>query len=105
MDLLELERRRPAIPLLFVIPPDDAVISEEGKVVSEKTYWEKYYEHPDFNYEWVNGRLEEKPVSNNATYWMYDWLVGLLRIFLQVNKVAKLTGLEMGFTVPLPDVI
>jgi len=32
--------------------------------ISEKEYWDKYYEHPDLNYEWKNGYLEEKFVGN-----------------------------------------
>ena len=59
-----LEQRRPVIPSLFVTPPSDAPISEDGLRVLEETYWEKYYHHPDFNYEWVNGRLEVNPISN-----------------------------------------
>ena len=31
--------------------------SEDGLIVSEEVYWREYYDHPDFNYEWVNGRL------------------------------------------------
>jgi len=42
----------------------DAPRSEDGKRVSESLYWEKYYEHPDFSYEWNRGYLEEKPVSD-----------------------------------------
>ncbi|MCP4109136.1 MAG: hypothetical protein GY749_27005, partial [Desulfobacteraceae bacterium] len=39
-------------------------VSEDGLAVSEDEYWEKYYEHPDFSYEWNNGYLEERPVSD-----------------------------------------
>ncbi len=39
-------------------------LSEDGLHVSENEYWEKYYEHPDFNYEWNNGALEEKPMAD-----------------------------------------
>ncbi|MCP4350602.1 MAG: hypothetical protein GY795_34475, partial [Desulfobacterales bacterium] len=31
--------------------------SEDGLAVSEEEYWEKYYEHPYFNYEWNDGVL------------------------------------------------
>jgi len=30
-------------------------VSEDGLFVSEEEYWENYYNHPDFNYEWKNG--------------------------------------------------
>ena len=33
---------------------------------------------------------------------MYRWLLKLLETYLSVNKIAQLTGLEMGFRVPLP---
>ncbi|MGB0385870.1 MAG: Uma2 family endonuclease [Ardenticatenaceae bacterium] len=111
MDLLE-ERR---VPIRLWAPPEeksisenglkvsfDTPISQDGLRVSEETYWEKYYHHPDFNYEWVNGRLEEKPMSNLATFYVYRWFLRLLESYLEVNQIAKLTGLEMGFTVPLP---
>ena len=37
--------------------------SEAGRPVSEELYWAEYYEHPEFNYEWNNGILEEKPIA------------------------------------------
>ena len=76
--------------------------SEDGLIVSEEVYWREYYDHPDFNYEWGNGRLEEKPVSNLDTTRMYGWLLRILDIFLEVHKIADLIRLEAGFVVPLP---
>ena len=75
--------------------------SEDGLIVSEEVYWREYYDHPDFNYEWANGRLEEKSVSNLTTSRMYGWLLKLLEMFLEVHQIAELTRLEMGFVVPL----
>ncbi len=80
---------------------DGQMDSEDGLMVSEETYWREYYDHPDFNYEWVNGRLEEKPVSNLETAIMYGWLLKILDIFLEVHKIADLIRLEAGFVVPL----
>jgi len=67
------------------------------KKVTEAEYWEKYYDDPDVIYEWNNGYLEEKPVSDHENYVMYWWFIGLLSHFLQINPIAKTTGLEMGF--------
>ena len=108
-----LERERKPIPITFLPVPqetnkngsqvsDDYLRgSEDGLIVSEEVYWEKYYHHPDFNYEWANGRLEEKPVSNLETSRMYGWLLKLLELFLEAHQIAELTRLETGFVVPL----
>jgi Uma2 family endonuclease len=70
--------------------------------VSEQEYWERWYE-AETAYEWNNGRLEEKPVSDYLTYVVYSWLVKLLDHFLDVHPVARMTGLDMGFRMRLPD--
>lgn len=85
-----------------IIEDDYLMDSEDGLRVSEEVYWQKYYHHPDFNYEWANGRLEEKTVSNLATLRMYGWLVKLLEIFLEAHKIVELIRLRTGFVVPLP---
>jgi hypothetical protein len=36
--------------------------------VTEPEYWEKYYNNSEINYEWNNGRLEDKTVSYFITY-------------------------------------
>ncbi|MCP4700652.1 MAG: Uma2 family endonuclease, partial [Gammaproteobacteria bacterium] len=73
--------------------------------MTEAEYWKKYYEHPDTVYEWHNGYLEEKPVSDQMTYLMYKWLLKLLDYFLMTCPVAELAGLEMGFRLVLPEEI
>jgi len=78
-------------------------ISEDGLRVSEAVYWEKYYDHPDFNYEWNDGVLEEKPVSHYSQYTVYEWLVALLYEYLRVRPIARKMALEMGFRLALPD--
>ncbi|MBK1630194.1 hypothetical protein CKO31_05435 [Thiohalocapsa halophila] len=75
----------------------------DGRLVSEADYWAYYYEFPDVHYEWNNGRLEEKPVSDNLTYWIYNWLRSLLDQFLKIHPIAKCTALEHGFRLALPD--
>lgn len=77
-------------------------LSEDGNYVSEELYWAEYYEHPDFNYEWNNGILEEKPVTDATQYSSYDWFNDLLREFLEVKPIGRKLGLEFGFRLSLP---
>ncbi len=71
---------------------EDITCSEDGLKVSEEEYWEKYYGESDFVYEWNNGYLEEKPVSDYMGYLMYEWFNTVLKHFLTVNPVAKTVG-------------
>ncbi len=75
-------------------PPD-----ESGKRVSLEAYWAEYYHH-EHNYEWNNGILETKPVSDYLNILAYRWLYGVLTAFLEVNPIAKITMLEFGFKTP-----
>jgi hypothetical protein len=77
--------------------------SADGLWVSEETYWQDYYLEADIHYEWNDGRLEEKPVSDYETYLVYAWFVELLRHFLRARPIARMIALEMGFRLPLPD--
>lgn len=77
-------------------------ISEAGKWVSEEDYWEHYFHHPDFNYEWNDGILEEKPVSDVATVAIYHWFAILIYAYLEANPIAKLGMLEFAVRLPLP---
>lgn len=76
-------------------------LSEDGKRVSEAVYWAKYYEHPDFSYEWNNGVLEEKPVSDYLGFLVYNWFLSLLNHFLDLWPIGKIVGLEFGFRLAL----
>lgn len=76
---------------------DETPQSEAGSYVSEALYWEKYYEHPDFNYEWNNGILEEKPMADVQNAAMYRWFLILLHAYLETHPVAQLVNLEIGF--------
>ena len=71
--------------------------------IPEAVYWRDYYQQSDTVYEWNNGRLEEKPVSDQQTYLIYRWFVKLLEFYLQTRPVADFTGLEMGFRLALPN--
>lgn len=82
---------------------DSELVSEDGRYVTEEEYWEKYYEHPDFNYEWNNGILEEKPVSDFQNYKMYKWFRSILERYLAVNKTGEIVEQEFGFRLALPE--
>jgi hypothetical protein len=71
--------------------------------ISETEYWEKYYDHPEKVYEWHNGYLEEKTMSEQVTYLTYLWYLKLIDFYLETNHKADLCGLEMGFRLVLPD--
>ncbi len=77
--------------------------SEDGKYVSEELYWQEYYEHPDFSYEWNNGYLEEMPMTNRVEYSMYHWFVKIVDQYLEVHPIAQTIGLEAGFRLALPN--
>lgn len=77
-------------------------VSHAGRLVSEEEYWRTYYLESDIHYEWNNGRLEEKPVSDYETFSVYEWFIELLRCFLRANPIARMVALEMGFRLPLP---
>jgi Uma2 family endonuclease len=76
--------------------------SAAGRRVSEAAFWRDYYGQSDICYEWNNGVLEEKPVSSQETFLIYAWLRRLLETFLTSHPIAALTGLDMGFRLPLP---
>ena len=68
--------------------------SEHGKQVSAEEYLRQYAEHPDFNYEWNNGILEEKPVSTIAQLRLYRWFLQILSYYLEVNHQAEAAMFE-----------
>jgi len=70
--------------------------------IPEDVYWEEYYELSDIYYEWNDGFLEEKPVSDYRAYLMFLWFGELLRHFLTVYPIGKTIGLGMGFRLQLP---
>ena len=60
------------------VPPPSAA----GRYVSEEEYWLNYYLESDVHYEWNNGRLEEKPVSN------YEFEKSLIPLLLPPHRMA-----------------
>ncbi|MBF0100158.1 MAG: Uma2 family endonuclease [Desulfobacterales bacterium] len=83
---------------------DSEYPSKHGLRVSEAEYWEKYYEtsEDDFSYEWNDGILEEKPVSDYEGYLIHLWFQKILDLFLNTYPIAKMIGLDMGFRLALP---
>ena len=92
------EARRPRAEPEPVAPP-----SQAARLCTEDDYWRTYYLESDIHYEWNNGRLEEKPVSDYETFLVYAWFSELVRHFLRTHPCAQLVGLEMGFRLPLPS--
>ena len=82
---------------------DGSPYSADGLVVSEAEYWEKYYEVKDYHYEWNNGVLEEKPVSDYATFKVYKWLFLLIDAFLLSHPIGRLVALETAFRMEFAD--
>jgi Uma2 family endonuclease len=77
-------------------------VSQDGRLVSEHEYWSRWYSESDIKYEWNDGRLEEKPVSNYGTLLCFAWLGELLRWFLRSHPVAQESVPDMGFRLALP---
>ena len=79
------------------LPPS----SKEPLVVSEAEYWQTYYEHPDSQYEWNNGLLEEKPMPDFLSISLYQWFFRILEEYLTVFPIGRMMALEMGFRLEL----
>ena len=86
-------------PVIAPEPPP----ARDGLRVSEADYWAWYYEGPEETYEWNNGVLEEKGVSDHLTFQVFDWFVQLLIDYLRAQPIAERVGLETGFRLALPD--
>lgn len=78
-------------------------VSKDGSRVSEEEYWEHYYEHPDFNYEWNNGILEEVPVSDFKNISMYYWFIRVLGYYIETQKTGRVVFHDFGFRLALPE--
>ena len=79
------------------LPPS----AKEPLRVSEAEYWKTYYEHPDNQYEWNNGLLEEKPMPDFLSISLYRWFSRLLEEYLTVFPIGEIMILEMGFRLEL----
>ena len=74
---------------------------KEPLKVSEAEYWKGYYEHPEGQYEWNNGLLEEKPMPDFLSISLYQWFLRLLEEYLTVFPLGQIMALEMGFRLEL----
>ncbi|NEX16373.1 MAG: hypothetical protein C1943_07035 [Halochromatium sp.] len=88
-------------PITGEQPASAEPVSADGRLVSEAEYWQDWYNTGDLSYEWNNGRLEEKPVSDFETFQVYLWFLELLRHYLRLQPIGKLVALEMGFRLSL----
>jgi hypothetical protein len=74
-----------------------------AEVVPEAVYWREYYELSDVHYEWNNGYLEEKPVSDFETGDMYLWFLHLLQLYFKTHAIGQISVLDMGFRLALKN--
>ena len=91
-------------------PPDTEVnpyAPDEGRYVTLEEYWAKWYENPypdiDVSYEWNNGILEAKPLSNKPQLDLGNWFLDLLRRYLETHAIAELINMETGFFMTMAD--
>ncbi|MDM8515948.1 Uma2 family endonuclease [Desulfobacterales bacterium HSG16] len=77
-------------------------LSRDGLAVTEAEYWEKYYNDPDFVYEWNNGCLEVKPMSDVKGSDVYQWFCDILRCWIRTYPIGKIINLDIGFRLALP---
>jgi Uma2 family endonuclease len=75
--------------------------SHAGLAVGEEEYWRVYYHHLDFNYEWNNGILEEKPLAKVRGALQYQWFLLLVNAYRQENPRLRIVNLEIGFRMAL----
>jgi hypothetical protein len=71
------DESRPMDKMAFIHSTDRAKRSiplapDDGKYVTEEEYWTYWYETKP-SYEWNNGYLEAKPMSNAIQYRLFRW--------------------------------
>ena len=88
-------------------PRKNEFAPDDGRYVTLEEYWAKWYENPypdiDVSYEWNNGRLEAKPLPNKPQLNLYNWVLDLLRRYLETHEIADLINLETGFVLTIAD--
>jgi Uma2 family endonuclease len=85
------------------ISAEEDRFSKDGLAVSEEEYWEIYYNDPEIIYEWKNGFLEVRPVSDVRGSRSYRWFCGILECYFQTNPAGTIINLDIGFRMELPD--
>jgi len=86
-----------------VVKNDDFAQSQDGLVISEEEYWEKYYHDLDYIYEWNNGYLEEKPVSDVKGSKSYQWFCRIMDCYFQTYPIGVSINLDIGFRLEVKD--
>ena len=95
---------KPPDDLNDIPEPEIEYLKKAGQLkVEEAEYWEKYYDNADESYEWNNGYLEIKPVSDILTNSMHDWFTKLIDYFLETRQIGQKIFLETGFRLVLPS--
>ena len=83
------------------------VAPDDGRYVTLEEYWARWYENPypdiDASYEWNNGRLEAKPLSNRRQLDLYKWFLLILHCNVKRFDHAALINLETGFVLTIAD--
>ena len=84
-----------------------SVAPDDGRYVTLEEYWARWYENPypdiDASYEWNNGRLEAKPLSNRRQLDLYKWFLLILHCNVKRFDHAALINLETGFVLTIAD--
>lgn len=75
---------------------------KDGWVVSEEEYWKTYYDDPDYIYEWNNGVLEVRPMSDLKGSLLYQWFCDILRCWFRTFPIGTIINLDIGFRLALP---
>jgi hypothetical protein len=82
---------------------DEEPISEDGRRVSEQEYWDNYYEHAFFRYEWNDCLLEELPVSDAKNNYVYRWFLILLSRYFEKHPIGNIIFGDFGFRLHVPQ--
>jgi Uma2 family endonuclease len=87
----------------YIYFPEEDDLSKDGLAVSEEEYWAKYYQGDSgFVYEWKNGYLEVKPVSDVKGNKSCQWFQDILRCYLRTNPVGTAVVQDIGFRLAFP---
>ncbi len=84
-------------------PENELNRSQDGLAVSEEEYWEQYYHDLDYVYEWNNGYLEEKPVSDVKGSKSYQWFCRILDCYFETYPIGTSINLDIGFRLEFKD--
>ncbi len=78
--------------------PLEGARSKNDLRISREEFWEHYADLSECSYEWANGHLEEKTVTDKNGYIQYLWFFLRLVDFLKSFKIAEIAALEFPFS-------